>query len=142
MTGESSPSRKSTQKLTASIRLTSCASVAGTERGAYLLYTDQSRPRNQGLNPHRSASSYIVILGIIMEQYPESREIHVRLRSDRRSDWKSITHLQLDHLEEVSLGAWHGKELFLGDELGEHGLQQRLQLLEVRGQSGKLGEGI
>ena len=77
-----------------------------------------------------------------MEQYPESREIHVRLRSDRRSDWKSITHLQLDHLEEVSLGAWHGKELFLGDELGEHGLQQRLQLLEVRGQSGKLGEGI
>ena len=58
MTGESSPSRKSTQKLTASIRLTSCASVAGTERGAYLLYTDQSRPRNQGLNPHNIASSY------------------------------------------------------------------------------------
>ena len=57
MTGESSPSRKSTQKLTASIRLTSCASVAGTERGAYLLYTDQSRPRNQGLNPHSIASS-------------------------------------------------------------------------------------
>ena len=74
MTGESSPSRKSTQKLTASIRLTSCASVAGTERGAYLLYTDQSRPRNQGLNPHRSASSYIVILGIIMEHYPESHD--------------------------------------------------------------------
>ena len=143
MTGESSPSRKSTQKLTASIRLTSCASVAGTERGAYLLYTDQSRPRNQGLNPHRSASSYIVILGIIMEHYPESHHSHeIRVRSYRRSDWKSITHLQLDHLEEVSLGAWHGKELFLGDELGEHRLQQRLQLLEVRGQSGKLGEGV
>ena len=63
MTGESSPSRKSTQKLTASIRLTSCASVAGTERGAYLLYTDQSRPRNQGLNPHSIASSYSGILG-------------------------------------------------------------------------------
>ena len=63
MTGESSPSRKSTQKLTASIRLTSCASVAGTERGAYLLYTDQSRPRNQGLKPHSIASSCNVIFG-------------------------------------------------------------------------------
>ena len=44
-----------------------------------------------------------------MEHYPESHEI--RLRSDRRSDWKLITHLQLDHREEVPLGAWHGKEL-------------------------------
>ena len=54
----------------------------------------------------------------------------------------ALTHLQFDHLEEGSLGAWQGEELFLGNELGEHGLQQRLQLLEVRGQSCKLGEGI
>ena len=52
------------------------------------------------------------------------------------------TDLQLDHFEEASLSAGHGEELLLRGELGQHGLQERLQLLEVRGQAGELVEGV